>query len=51
MNRILLALVLLCFGPPQLVSAETLAVRFGQLVAGKGIVIRDAVVLVDGDRI
>jgi imidazolonepropionase-like amidohydrolase len=51
MNRIVLSLVLLCFGSPQSVSAETLAVRFGQLVAGKGIVIRDAVVLVDGDRI
>jgi imidazolonepropionase-like amidohydrolase len=51
MNRVLLSLVLLCFGSPQLVSAETLAVRFGQLVAGKGIVVRDAVVLVDGDRI
>src|ERR1700678_2946521 len=51
MNRILLSLVLLCCGSLQLASAETLAVRFGQLVAGKGIVVRDAVVLVDGDRI
>jgi hypothetical protein len=33
-----------------LVVAETLAVRFGQFVAGKGIVVRDAVVLVHGDR-
>ena len=51
MNRIVLSLVLLCCGLPQWVSAETLAVRFGQLVVGKGVVVRDAVVLVDGDRI
>jgi imidazolonepropionase-like amidohydrolase len=50
-KSLLLSLALLYLGSPQLVSAETLAVRFGQLVAGKGLIIRDAVVLVDGDRI
>jgi imidazolonepropionase-like amidohydrolase len=52
MNRFFLSLVLLCFGSPQWVSAETLAVRFGQLVAGRGIVTAGAfaeMVAIDGD--
>jgi len=36
-------------GAPLLAVSQTVAVRFGQLVTGKGAVIQDAVVLIEKD--
>ena len=38
-------------GAPLLAVSQTVAVRFGQLVTGKGTVIQDAVVLIEKDRV
>jgi imidazolonepropionase-like amidohydrolase len=45
------ALATLAFGAPSAAFAEAVAVRFGQLVTGKGTVIQDAVVVIEKDRI
>jgi imidazolonepropionase-like amidohydrolase len=38
-------------GAPMVASAQTVAVRFGQLVLGTGETIRDAVVRIEGERV
>jgi hypothetical protein len=47
----LFAVSALFASPPSSALAQTTAIRFGRLVDGQGRVIRDAVVIVDGERI
>jgi imidazolonepropionase-like amidohydrolase len=43
--------VTVALSAPPVAFAETIAVRFGQLVTGKGTVIQDAVVVIEKDRV
>ena len=38
-------------GPPPVAASEVIALRFGRLIDGKGTVVSNAVVIVDGDRV
>jgi imidazolonepropionase-like amidohydrolase len=49
--RLLCFLLVAVFAVCEAAAAETTVVRFGELVRGKGQVIRDAVVVIEGDRI
>ena len=50
-NLLMAAFATVAFGIPLGAFAQTVAVRFGQLVTGKGAIIQDAVVLIEKDRI
>lgn len=50
-NLLMAAFATVAFGTPLVAFAQTVAVRFGQLVTGKGAIIQDAVVLIEKDRI
>lgn len=50
-NLLMAAFVIVYFGIPPIAIAQTVAVRFGQLVTGRGSVIQDAVVVIESDRV
>jgi imidazolonepropionase-like amidohydrolase len=50
-NFLVPAFAALAFGTPPGAFAQAVAVRFGQLITGKGAVIQDAVVIIEKDRI
>lgn len=50
-NLLVAAFATIAIVTPPVAFAETVAVRFGQLVTGKGTVIQDAVVLIEKDRV
>ena len=50
-NLLVAAFAIIAIVTPPVAFAETVAVRFGQLVTGKGTVIQDAVVLIEKDRV
>jgi hypothetical protein len=50
-NLLIAAFATVAFVAPLVAFAQTVAVRFGQLVTGKGAIIQDAVVLIEKDRI
>src|SRR5260370_37679837 len=50
-NLLVAAFATVAIVTPPVAFAETVAVRFGQLVTGKGTVIQDAVVLIEKDRV
>lgn len=50
-NLLVAAFATIAIVTPPVAYAETVAVRFGQLVTGKGTVIQDAVVLIEKDRV
>lgn len=50
-SLLLAALAAVALGTPLVALPQTVAVRFGQLVTGKGAIIQDAVVLIEKDRI
>jgi imidazolonepropionase-like amidohydrolase len=51
MNRTIAALILGAVALTSSLGAQTRALRFGSLVDGKGGVLRDAVIVVDGDKV
>lgn len=50
-NRVVAAIVTLAVGAPSAALADTVALRFGELITGKGATIKNAVVLIDKDRV
>src|SRR5882757_7332199 len=50
-NLLVAAFATVAIATPPVAFAETVAVRFGQLVTGKATVIQDAVVLIEKDRV